>query len=227
MKLNRFVLLISLACRSVQAANVEQPDILAGLRPEHPRLIITTAAWNDLRARRTNGTELAAIINQTLAEARTGLSAPPLVYKKEGKRLLAVSREALRRVELCSFAYRLTGEKVFVERAQTDMLAAAAFADWNPSHFLDTAEMTAALAIGYDWLFDVLPADTRATLRQDGKSLRAKILSPAGARFESASAQPPDDGVNQPNRNARILAVNTAIPESGKLTVEIELQPEL
>jgi hypothetical protein len=34
------------------------------------------------------------------------------------------------------------------------MLAAAAFSDWNPSHFLDVAEMTAALAIGYDWLYE-------------------------------------------------------------------------
>jgi hypothetical protein len=45
------------------------------------------------------------------------------------------------------------------------MLAVAAFADWNPSHFLDTAEMTAGLALGYDWFAD-LSAATRATVRQ-------------------------------------------------------------
>jgi hypothetical protein len=49
------------------------------------------------------------------------------------------------------------------------MLAAAACPDWNPSHFLDTAEMSAALGIGYDWLFDVLAADER-------KAIRAAIL---------------------------------------------------
>ncbi len=165
MKLKTF-LLVWLAGGLASAADVSSPDILAGLRPEHPRLIVTAAAWNDLQARRTNDTEVAAIINLTVAQARNVLKAPPLVYKKEGRRLLAVSREALERVELCSFAYRLTGEKVFADRAQQDMLAAAAFANWNPSHFLDTAEMTAALALGYDWLFDVLPATTRATLRQ-------------------------------------------------------------
>jgi hypothetical protein len=32
--------------------------------------------------------------------------------------------------------------------------------DWNPSHFLDVAEMTHAVAIGYDWLYDsIQPAD--------------------------------------------------------------------
>jgi len=64
-----------------------------------------------------------------------------------------------------------------------------------------------------------------ATLRQNGKTLTAKILAPATARFEIASAQPPADGVNQPNPGARILAVNTAVPETGNLTVEIQLRP--
>ena len=53
------------------------------------------------------------------------------------------------------------------------MLAVAAFDDWNPSHFLDTAEMTAALAIGTDWLYNDLDATTRATLE---KAIRDKGL---------------------------------------------------
>ena len=65
----------------------------------------------------------------------------------------------------------------------------------------------------------------QATLRQDGKVLVAKILSPASAHFEAVSAQPPDDGVNEPNRGAHILAVNASVPTSGELVVEIELQP--
>ena len=36
------------------------------------------------------------------------------------------------------------------------MLAAASFENWNPKHFLDTAEMTAALAIGFDLLHNDL-----------------------------------------------------------------------
>ncbi len=166
MKLKLLLCLGWLACFSGRAADAASPDILANLRPEHPRLLLTAADWHNLRARRTNDDEVAAILAKTVTEARDCLSAPPLVYKKDGKRLLAVSREALRRVELWSFAYRLTGEKVFLDRAQTELLDLAAFKDWNPPHFLDVAEMTAALALGYDWLFDALPAATRATLRQ-------------------------------------------------------------
>lgn len=68
--------------------------------------------------------------------------------------------------------------------------------------------------------------NNQATLQQDGKTLATKIISPAGAHFEIASAQPPPDGVNQPNPNAQMLVVNTTVPATGSLAIEIKLQPE-
>ncbi|HSS15174.1 MAG TPA: heparinase II/III family protein, partial [Rhizomicrobium sp.] len=99
-------------------------------------------------------------------EGRALLVAPPIIYKKTGKRLLSVSREAVKRILLWSFDYRLTGEEKFRARAEQEMLAAAAFPDWNPSHFLDVGEMTAAMALGYDWLYDKLPPAARQIIRQ-------------------------------------------------------------
>ncbi len=144
----------------------DAPDILTGLRPEHPRLIITGADWDDIRHRRESDPQLDALLKRVVEEARATLTGPTIIYKKDGKRLLAVSRETFRRVQLCSFAYRVTGEKVFLDHAEKDLLTVAAFNDWNTKHFLDTAEMTAAVAIGYDWLFADLPSATRSTLRQ-------------------------------------------------------------
>ena len=60
----------------------------------------------------------------------------------------------------------MTGQQKYVDRAEKEMLAIAAFSDWNPSHFLDVAEMTMGMAIGYDWLYDQLPASSRATIRE-------------------------------------------------------------
>ena len=62
--------------------------------------------------------------------------------------------------------YRIGGDRRYADRAIREMLTAAAFDDWNPSHFLDTAEMTHALAVGYDWLYDVLTPEQRATIRK-------------------------------------------------------------
>ncbi len=52
----------------------------------------------------------------------------------------------------------MTGDPQFKDRAEQEMLGVAAFPDWNPPHFLDVGEMTTAMAIGYDWLYDVLPS---------------------------------------------------------------------
>ena len=170
MKYNSFLLMawlmVGVAWPVTARAQAQDADILAGLRPEHPRLLITSNEWDHLRARRAKDAELEAVMAKTISDARAVLNAPTLVYQKEGKRLLAVSREALRRITLCSFAYRVSGERAFLQHAQQDMLTVSAFKDWNPSHFLDVAEMTTAVALGYDWGFDALPADVQATLRQ-------------------------------------------------------------
>ncbi|HEY4207607.1 MAG TPA: heparinase II/III family protein, partial [Puia sp.] len=47
-----------------------------------------------------------------------------------------------------------------------EMLAVAAFSDWHPPHFLDVAEMTMAMGIGYDWLYDGLSPASRLVIRE-------------------------------------------------------------
>jgi hypothetical protein len=167
---------LSILSSTLQAAEPNSTDILIGLRPQHPRLLITSQDLAAVRAVSATNAITSAVLNQAETSARALLSQPPLTYRKDGRRLLAVSREALRRLMLWSFAYRLNGEKIFLERAQQEMLTLAAFADWNPTHFLDTAEMTAALAIGYDWLFEDLSPAARDTIR---KAILEKGLNPA------------------------------------------------
>lgn len=112
--------------------------------------------------------------------AEAALSQEPVTRQKEGKRLLAVSRESLKRVFSLSYAYRMTGDSRYAERAEKEMLACCAFSDWNPEHFLDVGEMALSMAIGYDWLYDVLSETTRGTVRE-------AIVSKAFGPLESGS----------------------------------------
>src|SRR5690554_4881014 len=91
---------------------------------------------------------------------------PPVERIQIGKRLLDKSREALRRIFHLSYAYRMTREGKYLNRAEKELLAVSNFSDWNPSHFLDVAEMTLAVAIGYDWLFDDLSETSKKTIRE-------------------------------------------------------------
>ena len=132
----------------------------------HPRLFITDTQLDRIRTKLESQPPLQVFYQAMLNKADDILDQPPVKRVKTGRRLLSVSRRCLDRVIHLSAAYRLTGKQSYLQRAEKEMLAAAAFSDWNPSHFLDVAEMTAALAIGYDWLYDDLSAATRNTIRQ-------------------------------------------------------------
>ena len=92
------------------------------------------------------------------------LDVAPMERKMGGNRLLQTSREVLKRVFWLSWTYRMHGGETYARRAVEEMLAVSAFPDWNPSHFLDDAEMTMALAIGYDWLYPCMTEDERSVI---------------------------------------------------------------
>lgn len=158
-----------------QTVNARVDDPLAGLRQEHPRLLATKEDWVRIRDRVQKDALFAQVHATLVRDARGLLSVPPLERKVVGRRLLGVSRNLLRRTMTLAYAWQTTGERAFARRAEVEMLSAAEFADWNPSHFLDTAELATALALGYDWTYDALSADARAAIR---RALVEKALRP-------------------------------------------------
>ncbi len=141
----------------------ELQERLARLGP-HPRLL---ASDKDLpRMQEQLGDPLRQKLHQDiLTECDKLLSLPPVERIQIGRRLLDKSRECLRRVFQLSYAFRMTGDKKYFLRAEKELLAVSAFSDWNPSHFLDVAEMTLAVAIGYDWLYQELSPASRSQLK--------------------------------------------------------------
>ena len=132
----------------------------------HPRLLMKQGEEQQIRESLKDNPEMQRVYKQIVGEADRLLVCPTLTYKKEGRRLLAVSREALKRIFDLSFVYRMTGEDKYRLRAEQEMVSVCSFGDWNPSHFLDVGEMTMAVAIGYDWLFDKLSPETRRVVRE-------------------------------------------------------------
>jgi len=132
----------------------------------HPRLFITDAQIDRIQRSLKSDPALKTFYRAMLEKAHDILDQAPVERIKTGRRLLSVSRKCLDRVIHLSAAYLFTGKRLWLARAEKEMLSAAAFSDWNPSHFLDVAEMTAALAVGYDWLYDDLSEASRGTIRE-------------------------------------------------------------
>ena len=130
----------------------------------HPRILLPAGGERRISESLESDPAMQKIHAGILAESDRMIAKAPVQRIKEGKRLLAVSRTALERIFYLSYSYRMTGDERYAERARTELLAASAFADWNPTHFLDVGEMTMAMAIGYDWLFGYLSPEDRKTI---------------------------------------------------------------
>lgn len=139
---------------------------LAKPLPDHPRLMLTAGRLERLKLLLEEDQLMEGVWQAIRREADRTLTEDPIVRELEGRRLLYVTQEGLKRIGYLGLAFHLAGDRRYVDRAEREMLALAAFEDWNPSHFLDVAEATAGLALGYDWLHDVLSEEPRQRVRQ-------------------------------------------------------------
>ena len=130
-----------------------------------PRILATAADFKRAAQVVEADDRAARWFDAIAADADNLLDEPPHEYEiPDGKRLLRTSRSVLGRVLNLAMMYDMTGDERYADRVWTELDAAAEFPDWNPSHFLDTAEMTAAFAVGYDWLADYWSQDEATRL---------------------------------------------------------------
>ena len=143
--------------------------------------MLKDAELASLKAASANDAALAKCWRDVRAQADACLKKSPIVYRKIGPRLLSVSRDCLNRIYALALAYRWTRDEKYAAKARENLLEVCAFADWNPSHFLDTAEMSHAVGVGYDWLYAYLDPQTRETIKT---ALIEKGLKPGVAVYE-------------------------------------------
>ncbi len=153
------------AVGEVQTPTAKQYDKLAAMK--HPRLIATDWVFNEHKKAVAKGLNPAMVtLHQQRLElaAQYAASTEHLVYEKDGsgRRILSISRHALEEIFALAYAYRFKPSKAYVKRVESILADVCAFPDWNTSHFLDTAEMTAAVSIAYDWMYSALSKQTRA-----------------------------------------------------------------
>lgn len=155
----RFVEVVTiLSCLYAASLSAQQviPDsstVLKTLDKSHPRLMLKDKEVQHLKELYQEDKVLQKCVKEVLEEADRSAGRSMLTYRKIGPRLLSVSRECLRRIYALALAYRWTGEEKYAGKAVDNMLTVCAFKDWNPSHFLDVAEMSHAIGLGYDWLY--------------------------------------------------------------------------
>jgi hypothetical protein len=157
---------ILLSCRNSEpAVNIFGKT----LRP-HPRLLFVEEDAARLEALQGADPLLDSLRTDILTPAEKLLHVPLQAYSEN---MLYVSREQVYRMITLSLAFRLTGDKRFAAKAEEELNHVCDFPDWHPDHYLDVAEMTTAVAIGYDWLYGYLSPETRQKIVS---SIKTKAL---------------------------------------------------
>ncbi|MBI4796843.1 MAG: heparinase II/III family protein, partial [Deltaproteobacteria bacterium] len=161
-----------------------QEFLAAHLKKTHPRLLVTAEDFARVKKLIRENDLARRWYDKLRREAREVLGELPCRYRpQKSEGLLEVSRTVLRRVYLLALLQRVEGGSRYVHRLWQELDAAARFPDWHPGHFLDTGEMTHALAIAYDWLYDCWSPEQRAVL---ARAIRDKGLKPALKAYQRA-----------------------------------------
>jgi len=151
----------------------------------HPRLWFPRSEEAAVRERIAKDPLAAKLQAALMREADGVLKSRTCRYEiPDGKRLLAESRRALKNITCTAWAWRISGDEKYRLRTIAELEAACALKDWNPSHFLDTAEMAAAVATGYDWLYQTLTPQQRAMCE---RAIINKALKPAKGVYDKGS----------------------------------------
>ncbi len=134
----------------------------------HPRIIMTEEKFAKLKTHIGDDSVTAVLLEKLRGEADWIMEQPVCQYEiPDGIRLLETSKRIQRRVAALALAYNIFGDEKYAQRGYAELKAACDFQDWNPRHFLDTAEMSTGFALGYDWLYHWMDDAQREYIRQN------------------------------------------------------------
>jgi len=146
------------------------------LRKSKPRLVLNSTIEKRVRQQLKTDPVTQRLYQTIKRDAAVIPKEPLLTRKKIGRRLLSVSREMLRRMNMLGMVYRIEKDPNVLKRINDEVLAVCRFSDWNPTHYLDVGEMSMAVAIALDWTAGDLP---KATIEAAEKALIEKGILPS------------------------------------------------
>ncbi|MBO5937536.1 MAG: DUF4962 domain-containing protein [Clostridia bacterium] len=146
----------------------ELKKALAEAEDVHPFVLVKKENFDYARDEYNSGnfTEYTqALSNSVIANADGLLDRniyPVMEYVlDEEDSILPISREVINRMVILGYAWQITGEKKYADRAWEELENVCSYDDWCTSHFLATAEMALAVSIGYDWFYDYLTTEQK------------------------------------------------------------------
>ncbi|MBQ7901105.1 MAG: hypothetical protein IJ365_03965, partial [Clostridia bacterium] len=156
----------------------------------HPRLLVNKEDFAYLKSKVDTDEFYKSMYNNIMTKAQSYMPAAPVVYEfEDAMRAMNPANTMLTRFMHWGYAYNMTGEVKYAERAFKEFEAAAKFPDYNTSHIIDTGTYVMALAVGYDWLYNGFTPEQREFAARVCHEQALKVLaSGMYGRLTSTSA---------------------------------------
>jgi hypothetical protein len=131
------------------------------LRKSQPRLVLNSTLEKQLKKDLKTDPVVQNMYKAVKLNAESVFEENLLTRNVVGRRLLGTSREMLWRINMLGMVYRMEKDPKVLQRINDEVVAVCNFKDWNPSHYLDVAEMSTAVALALDWTAGKLPKSTQ------------------------------------------------------------------
>lgn len=131
----------------------------------HPRLILDAAEFRQLKERVSDGGAVGKLHDHMMTVADASVADEKRFTSVRNAKGKSLACPILNRLVSCAYAYKMTGAKKYRDKAIADLNDVCSFDGWYVRSYLDVSQVSAAVAITYDWLYDSLP-----------KSLKAKVV---------------------------------------------------
>lgn len=134
-----------------------------GLSNVHPRLLVTRDKIEEIKQNAAKYDYIQKSIDSIIANADAYCNNPsvPKFITSDGLRLPTDTAKTCANV---GFAYLLTGDKKYPEKAWPAIEAICSWETWNPIHELDAGETAFAIACAYDWMYDAFSPEQRSII---------------------------------------------------------------
>lgn len=149
----------------------EQSEIISTLlsknpENEHPRLIARADDWERVKGFYETDEDVKNWSDRIIKTADTALDTAPYRYEIDSTAgLLYITQYITTRIQALSFAWRLTGDERYAERAYLEMESACEFTNWAPTRWLEMGQINYGMACGYDWIYDWMNDEQRAKIK--------------------------------------------------------------
>lgn len=139
--------------------------------PNHPRLMFTDERVKAVLAMNQTDLYYQQVLGYLETTANTVVTTPLSLSS-------ATSWSSTIRMNLGAVAgmYRLTNDTVYSDWAIDTVIKLSELSDWDPSNFLNTADITMTVSLGYDWVYDEFTDAQRSAIES---AILSKSFLPA------------------------------------------------